>query len=228
MQEADHNSLELVRAAAERGVCQAQAIYGQMFLDGKLVERNATFALHWFERAALGGDVMAINMVGRCLDQGWGVAASPQLAAPWFRKAAERGLDWGMYNLATLLTIGSGVPEDKQEALYWFRKAADLGHAKSINILGGFYEDGWVVKQDMAAARECYRKAAIAGDFRGQFNYARLLIEEEEISSALSWLQKVPQTATPAFLTKMKRFLEAMPVPAVQTFAANLTVEHAG
>jgi TPR repeat protein len=222
MKEADHNSLELVRAAAERGVCQAQAIYGQMHLDGRLVPQNPPLALHWFERAAVGGDVMAINMVGRCLDQGWGVAASPHLAAPWFRKAAERGSDWGMYNLATLLTMGSGVAEDKHEALYWYRKASEMGHAKSINIVGGFYEDGWVVKRDMAAALEWYRRAAIAGDFRGQFNYARLLAERGEVSSALSWLQKVPQTATPAFLAKMKGFLSEMDVPALRDFAAEL------
>ncbi len=177
MQQPDQNSLELVRAAAHRGVCEAQAMYGQMLLDGKLVKRNPVSALHWFERAARGGNVMAINMVGRCLDQGWGVAPSPHLAAPWFRRAAERGLDWGMYNLATLLILGSGVPEDKVEALHWLRKAADMNHAKSINLLGGFYEDGWVVQRDMETARNLYRRAAEGGDFRGQFNYGRMLAD---------------------------------------------------
>lgn len=225
MTEQEQQSLDLVRAAAERGVREAQAMYGQILLDGKLVQRNPTFALHWFERAAVAGDVMAINMVGRCLDQGWGVAASPELAEPWFRKAAERGSDWGMYNLATLLTLGRGVPEDKHEALHWLRKASELGHAKSMNLLGGFYEDGWIVKQDMAAAHDFYLGSAIAGDFRGQFNYARMLVREGRIGDALAWLQKVPETATPAFIAKMKHFLQAMPIPALQTFAANLTVE---
>lgn len=224
MEEANGNTLEFVRAAAHRGVCEAQAIYGQMLLDGKLVPRNATAALHWFERSARGGNVMAINMVGRCLDQGWGVVASPQLAAPWFRKAAEKGLDWGMYNLATLLTLGSGVTADKVEALYWFREAAKQNHAKSINLLGSFYEDGWEVQQDLSAARELYRRAAQAGDFRGQFNYARLLMQDGHVGVALGWLQKVPQTATPAFLLKMKRFLQAFPAPEIQTFASNLSV----
>jgi TPR repeat protein len=227
MTEQEQNSLDLVRAAAERGVREAQAMYGQMLLDGKLVKQNPAYALHWFERAAVAGDVMAINMVGRCLDQGWGVAASPHLAAPWFRKAAEQGLDWGMYNLATLLTLGRGVTEDKMEALHWFRKAAEMGHAKSINILGGFYEDGWVVATDMAAARDCYLRAAIAGDFRGQFNIARFLIQEGEIDEALRWLAKVPETATPAFLEKMKGFLAALPVAAVQRFAAEMVIERA-
>lgn len=223
MQQPDQNSLDLVRAAALRGVHQAQTLYGQMLLDGKQVERNPTAALHWFERAAKGGNVMAINMVGRCLDQGWGVARSAVLAERWFRKAAELGLDWGMYNLATLLTLGEdGVPQDKSQAFFWLRKAADLGHVKSMNLLGGFYEDGWVVRPDRAIARDYYRKAAIGGDFRGQFNYARFLLHEGDLLGALHWLRQVPGTATPAFLGKMKEFLAAFSHPEIREFAVNL------
>src|SRR6202012_3200077 len=171
MQQTEQESLDLVRAAALRGVHQAQVLYGQMLLDGKGIERNPIAALHWFERAAQGGNLMAVNMVGRCFDQGWGVARSSYMAERWFRRAAERGLDWGMYNLATLLSLGqNGVHQDRHEAFDWFQKAAALGHVKSINILGGFYEDGWIVKADRAIARDHYRRAAIGGDFRGQFN----------------------------------------------------------
>ena len=223
MTEEEQKTLSLVRAAAERGVPEAQALYGQMLLDGRLVERSPAAALAWFERAGVGGDVMAINMVGRCLDQGWGVARSPRLAMKWFRKAAERGLDWGMYNLATLLVLGEhGVPKDRGEAMYWLRKAVELGHVKSMNLLGGFYEDGWEVQQDRATARAYYRDAAVGGDFRGQFNYARLLAEEGDAVGALHWLKLVPETATPAFLVKMKAFLVESPVSALREFAAAL------
>jgi TPR repeat protein len=219
----EHNSLNLVRAAAERGVHQAQVMYGQMLLDGKLVEHNATAALHWFERAAHGGNVMAMNMAGRCFDQGWGVAPSKRLAEKWFRKAAEQGLDWGMYNLATLLALGEGgVPQDRTAAYLWFRKAEELGHVKSINILGSFYEDGWVVAQDWAQAREHYRRAAVGGDFRGQFNFARFLLREGDLLGALHWLRQVPNTATAAFMSKMKKFLLEHPTLAVREFAISL------
>jgi len=222
MKQATQNDLELVRVAAERGVAEAQLIYGQMLLDGRLVERNAAAAFHWFERAAKGGNLMAVNMVGRCLDQGWGVAPSAALAEPWFRKAAERGLDWGMYNLATLLILGNGVPQDKVEALLWLRKAADLNHAKSINLLGGFYEDGWIVQKDMTVAKQHYLASADGGDFRGQFNYARMLVMEGDTTGALHWLRMVPQTATPAFVSKMKSFLSDLPWQELRSFAATL------
>lgn len=222
--EIQEQSLELVRAAAVSGVHQAQLIFGQMLLDGVLIERNATWALHWFERAAKGGNLMAVNMVGRCHDQGWGTPRSAALAEPWFRKAAERGLDWGMYNLATLLALGlGGVSQDRLQALVWFRRAAELGHAKSMNILGGFYEDGWEVRPDRAIAREFYRKAAEGGDFRGQFNVARLLAEDGDVARALEWLKKVSETATPAFLQKMKSFLKNTSAPPLQAFAASMS-----
>lgn len=229
MQEPDQQMLDLVYAAALRGVHQAQALYGQMLLDGKYVERNAAMALHWFERAARGGNLIAVNMVGRCLDQGWGVVPSQRLAEMWFRKAAERGLDWGMYNLGTLLTLGQGgVHQDKQSAYYWFRKAADLGHVKSINILGGFYEDGWVVERDRGMARDHYRRAAIGGDFRGQFNYARFLLEEGDRVGALYWLRRVPESATPAFVEKMRLFLDARPESELRELAATLDNSRSG
>jgi uncharacterized protein len=224
MAEIEAEQLALVRAAAESGVHQAQAMYAQLLLDGAVVERNPTLALHWFERAAKGGNLMAVNMVGRCLDQGWGVPRNTILAERWFRKAAERGLDWGMYNLATLLALGEGgVPQNRAEALLWLRRAAEQEHAKSLNLLGGFYEDGWEVERDAGQARELYRRSAAGGDFRGQFNYARLLLLAGEESEALLWLSRMPETATAAFLVKARSFLEKSSSPRVQAFAGTLS-----
>ena len=81
-------------AGAQQGVAEAQAVWAQMLLD----QGNAREGFAWFNRAAAQGHVMALNMVGRCYDQGWGVAVDKRRAAECFRIAAERGLDWGMYN----------------------------------------------------------------------------------------------------------------------------------
>src|SRR3546814_17018656 len=99
-----------------------------------------------------------------------------------------------MYNYSTLLALGEGVAEDKRAALDWFRKAAGLGNAKSMNYIGSFYEDGWVVERDLDAAEEQYRMAAEGGDFRGQFNYARLRAEKGDVETALAWLARVRET----------------------------------
>lgn len=197
----------ILAVAAEAGVAEARALYGQILLDGRGIATDAAAALHWFSEAAKAGHAMAMNMVGRCCEHGWGTAIDKGLAAQWYKAAADRGLDWGMYNLATLHCLGEGVPLDREAALALYEKAAALGHVKSITMIGGFYEDGWVVERDMAAAADHYRRAAEGGDFRGQFNHARMLIAAGRRAEAEPWLASMRETATPAFLEKADAWL---------------------
>src|SRR3546814_458751 len=206
----------IVRTAAEADVAQAQALYGQMLLDGVGVAKDERAALAWFAKAANQNHILAINMVGRCYELGWGTPVGKARAAQWYKAAADRGLDWGMYNYATLLALGEGVAEDKRAALDWFRKAAGLGNAKSMNYIGSFYEDGWVVERDLDAAEEQYRMAAEGGDFRGQFNYARLRAEKGDVETALAWLARVRETGTPAFMDKAEHWLRGSPIKALR------------
>ncbi|WP_010184565.1 tetratricopeptide repeat protein [Sphingomonas sp. PAMC 26605] len=203
-----------LRACAEAGEAEAQAVYGQMLLDGIGVAKDPRAALGWFVRGAAQHHLMAINMVGRCYDLGWGTPPDKRRAADCYRIAAERGLDWGMYNYATLLALGHGVAEDKAAALAWFRKAAALGNAKAINFVGSFHEDGWVVERDMAAAALCYARAAKGGDFRGCFNHARMLGAAGRIEDAIGWLKRAGASATPAFVEKAAAWLAASDLPA--------------
>ena len=195
----------LIRAGAEEGVAEAQAVHGQMLLDSG----DAAASFGWFNKAAAQGHLMALNMVGRCYDLGWGVAVDKARAAECFRIAATRGLDWAMYNYGTALALGEGVAEDKPAALGWFEKAAALGNAKAINHVGSFHEDGWVVERDLAKAAGLYARAAEGGDFRGAFNHARMLLDAGQVDEARDWLRKAAETGTPAFVEKAKAWLAA-------------------
>jgi TPR repeat protein len=203
-----------MRGAAEQGLVEAQAIYAQMLLDGAGVARDAAAALTWFKRAAHAGHAMAMNMVGRCYENGWGIAADDMLAAYWFRLAADRGLDWALYNYAHMLRAGrGGVARDPAAALAMYQRAADMGHAKSIGVVGRFHEEGDIVPRDLERAFDCYRRCAEGGDFRGMFHYARLLLERGQREQAETWLRRVPQTATPAFMEAAHAMLLAGPAP---------------
>jgi hypothetical protein len=154
-----------------------------------------------------------MNMVGRCLDQGWGTPQSPR-PPPWFRLAAKRGLDWGQYNLATLLALGRGVAEDKAQALTLFRQAAAQGHAKSMTMVGSFYEDGWAVPANLAVAAYHYARGAEGGDFRGCFNHARMELAAGRLDSAQLWLGKAAALGHAAFAAQMAQWLRTRPEPA--------------
>lgn len=203
----------LLLEAAEAGHAEAQLLTGQICLDGNGVARDAAEALRWFGLAAKAGNPMAMNMIGRCCEHGWGTVIDKALAAQWYRSAADRGLAWGMYNLATLYTLGEGVSEHKAQALNLFERAAALEHAKSINMIGSFYEDGWVVERNLVTAASHYRKAAEGGDFRGQFNHARMLAEAGDLDHARRWLSKMTETATPAFREKARMWMTQQTSP---------------
>lgn len=206
-----------VRQAAEGGVAEAQAVYGQMLLDGHGVEADQAAALGWFTKAAAQHHLMALNMVGRCYDLGWGTRIDKARAAQCYRIAAERGLDWAMYNHATLLALGEGVDEDKAAALAWLEKAAALGNAKAINFVGSFAEDGWVRPRDMSRAAACYARAAAGGDFRGCFNHARMLGAAGRADEALHWLRRARELGHARFVGQMRLWLATCDIPTLRS-----------
>jgi uncharacterized protein len=203
----------VLRAAAQGGAVEAQLLLGQLLLDRGQDGAAAEEAVRCFSSAATAGHAMGMNMLGRCLEHGWGVPADKAKAVTWYEAAAGRRLDWGMYNLATLLALGEGVPRDLGRALDLFRRAAALGHAKSMNMIGSFHEDGWVVEADDREAAAWYKRAAEGGDFRGQFNHARMLVDAGRIDAAIGWLRRIPRTATPRFLAQVRSWLDGRDEP---------------
>ncbi len=196
-----------LREIAEAGSAEAQARLGQRLIDTGAAAKG--FA--WLHRAARAGQLDAINMVGRCLDLGWGVAIDKALAAQWFRAAAERGHGWAMYNYATALALGTGVPQDREEALGWLRRADALGIAKAANFIGSFHEDGWAVERDMAEAARHYARAAAGGDFRGCFNHARMLIDAGKADAAGHWIGRAMTLGHERFRGQVREWLATRP-----------------
>ncbi|WP_432218571.1 tetratricopeptide repeat protein [Pseudomonas kribbensis] len=200
LKESPARAAQAILMAAGEGVLEAQALLGQILLDGHGIAQDQPLALRWFEIAAGQGHLMARNMLGRCHEHGWGCVASAELAARHYQAAADAGLDWAMYNLANLHATGRGIPEDQAQALALYRRATESGHAKSMNLLGRYLEEGRYCPQDLPTARDWYRRAAEGGDFRGQFSHAAILADEGRIDDALGWLRKALDAGNVNFL----------------------------
>lgn len=192
-----------------------------MLLDSEGVARDPPAALRWFMKAAAQHHLMALNMVGRCYELGWGTTPDQEKAADCYRVAAERGLDWAMYNYATSLALGHGVRENKAAALEWLHAAAargsGLARAKAINFVGSFHEDGWATPRDLRAASQWYAEAAEGGDFRGCFNHARMLGTGGDVAAALPWLELAASLGNAPFVAKAEAWLAASDVVAFRT-----------
>jgi uncharacterized protein len=73
-----------------------------------------------------------MNLVGRCLEQGWGCAPRPTAAVDWYRESAQCGYFRGQFNYALVLAqCGQGAA-----AADWFWKAAQSGDAAIREAIG--------------------------------------------------------------------------------------------
>lgn len=219
LEESPARAAQAILLAAGEGVIEAQALLGQILLDGQGIARDEKLALRWFEIAANGGHLMARNMLGRCHEHGWGCTANAALAARHYRLGADAGLDWAMYNYANLLATGRGVTEDQSQALNLYRAAAHLGHAKSMNLLGRYLEEGLFCPADLAAAREWYRRSAEAGDFRGQFSHGAVLLEQGRTEEGMAWLRQAMRNGNQRFLKVSAERLRSATQPFLQELA---------
>ncbi|WP_300632913.1 tetratricopeptide repeat protein [Pseudomonas sp.] len=210
---------QAILIAAREGVVDAQALLGQILLEGRGIARDQALALRWFRIAAQGGHLMARNMIGRCLEHGWGCDVDEVAAAGEYRRGAEAGLDWAQYNYANLLATGRGVAQDQAQALALYRQAAEQGHAKSMNLVGRYLEEGQYCPRDIEAAVDWYQRSAKAGDFRGQFSYAAILADSGQIEAALALLRKALAGGNRRFLQTAHKTLAVANDPQIRAMA---------
>jgi TPR repeat protein len=211
---------QAILAAARTGAVDAQALLGQILLDGRGITQDQALALRWFSIAAQAGHLMAMNMLGRCHEHGWGCAPDLAAAARCYRACADQGLDWGLYNLANLLATGRGLARDEALAVACYRRAAELGHAKSMNLYGRYLEQGHVVARNLPAARRWYQRSAEAGDFRGQFSHGGMLISLGRLEEGLGWLEKARAGGHDRFRQSSAQALARSDIPQVRALAA--------
>jgi TPR repeat protein len=221
LQDNPANAAKAILMAAQQNLPDAQALLGQILLDGSGIEQDAALALTWFQIASRNGHAMATNMAGRCHEHGWGCEPDAARAAEFYRQAAEAELDWGFYNYGNLLATGRGVNKDQARALACYTKAAHLGHAKSMNMLGRYLEEGVCCERDLPAAHDWYRRSAQGGDFRGQFSHAAVLADQGRSEEAVTWLETALHIGNLNFLRVSRKALLDATHPDVRAMAVN-------
>jgi TPR repeat protein len=204
-----------IRDAAHAGMTGAQIAYGQMLLDGSHVERNVAQACSWFAKAAESNDLDALNMLGRCHENGWGVLPDFDRAAGYFEQAANKGHVWAKVNLAQIL-MRKGRPEDRARCFALFQEAADAGNLKAMNSLARFLEEGWAGVPDPDGATALYTRAAEAGDHWAQFNLATILLRREDPSEATRWLKSAVAISDNGFRRRVAPMLLSQPQQAIR------------
>ncbi|MGA9341929.1 MAG: tetratricopeptide repeat protein [Rhodanobacteraceae bacterium] len=213
----------ILHVAARADDAAAQTLLGQLYLDGRWgLPRDHAEALHWFRLAASGGVPTAINMVGRCHENGWGTPVDFSRAAAWYRRAAVVGSAWAIYNYAHMLANGRGVAADQAAAFRWFSRAVAMGHARAMHFLGQYYEHGWIVAADRERAFDLYRRSAELGDYRGRCSHASVLAQSGRVDAAVRLLCLAIVDAPAHYLGPLARELAHSPHAKLRALASQV------
>ncbi len=120
------------------GVCVPTAAaysgMGQGVLQGAQVNASPAELL----RAARGGDVESMRILGKMLIEGKGVKRDVKNGVKWMKMAAEEGDAGAMLIMGDLYRNGTGVPHDMEKAVEYYILADENGNktaAKRLNKL---------------------------------------------------------------------------------------------
>ncbi len=107
------------RAAAELGHAWAQFNLACLMLREDGVPGELVEALSLLARSARGGNPKAMNMLGRCCEEGWRTAPKRAAARRWYLRAARRGCFRGAFHSARLLIDEGHI----DTAVAWLRRS---------------------------------------------------------------------------------------------------------
>lgn len=195
-------TVNAIVADAERGDPLASRLLGRLntFPLGSPPDSRA--ALGWFEKAAAGGDTLAMMAVARLhfgssYGPSPGLARNDRLGMQWLRRAADAGNPHAAHDLGGRLHSGKGTARDHAAARRWYEAAAEGGVAAAMNDLGVMLARGeggprsrdearrWFIRGARAGHRLAMRNAGMA--YRDGFGGRR------NLDAARSWFERAAE-----------------------------------
>lgn len=172
--------------AACSGCTEAQAYYGDCYMNSIGVERDSLRAIEWWKKAGEAGHAGAqycltcnyymandndstiywgekpgcrdSSLVQYCVGMAYYCKDNTEEAKNWWEKAAGQNQPDACWGMACI-----EWENDSITAFLYLRKAADLGHPDAINDMGFMYLNGYIVEKDINKAINYFKSAADAG-----------------------------------------------------------------
>ncbi|MEZ7136608.1 SEL1-like repeat protein [Komagataeibacter sp. SM21] len=151
--------------AAEKGLPDAQALYGYLLATGPDSVRDPQAARSWCAQAARAGCPQGdLGLALAHLSASGMAPGSDPDAVAALTRAAQGGLPTAQYMLGLLHERGWGVAQDRAQAAHWYACAAGQGIRPAQARYGALLLQGVQGARDVMAAETWLRRAAHAGD----------------------------------------------------------------
>lgn len=159
-------------------------------------------AAECYRKAAVSGDVRAMNNLGILLIEGLGVKSDVPEGLRWIRKAAAGGNPNSAFMLGSYLIEGKIIPHNQDEGMWWIRKAADDGYLAAVTRIAQdtYFGDEGITK-DLDKAFPLVKKSADGGSAWGCRSLAVMLAKGEGVQpdqeKAKEWMLKGATAPSP-------------------------------
>lgn len=154
-----------LRPANVKGSAIGKTLLAECFLYGKGLTRNPELAVTLLEQAIeMDHPARALDMLGTCYHQGWGVEPDAERAAALYRNACDGGFQNACANLGVLYMKGEGMAADPEAGVALFRQSADQGNALGMYFYAAACWHGQGIDEDRREAEQWFRRAARRGN----------------------------------------------------------------
>ena len=132
--------IQNVERFANQDVPEASFLMGTAYAEGLGKAVDPVAAAHWYERAALLGNMLAQHNMGNIYASGTGVPQNDSMAVSWWLQAAEQGDAIPQFRLAVMYEQGLGVDLDIEQAIRWYEESVSRGYSQAQEALDRLLE----------------------------------------------------------------------------------------
>lgn len=157
-------SMDLLQQAYRLGSATAAYRIGCMYDTGEMSADAAPDypqALAWYEKAAEGDEIYAVEYAGRYRLLGVNGEPDTAKAKYWYEKGVALGSTYCMVELALMYVEANGVEENLPEAFRLIRQAAEPGYAHADYLLGRCYKYAIGTEENPDEAFAAFTRAAL-------------------------------------------------------------------
>lgn len=150
------DSIQYLKDSAEQGFAKAQVELGDLYCEGKVVEKDYDEAFSLYEEAYEDNFDIASERLGMCYYKGFGVDEDYDEAYDYLFEAAHNHVFNSYRELGDLIVSGKDTNFDIEEAFEWYEKAVksnsyDKEAKKGLALC---YLNGWGVQKDSKKASD--------------------------------------------------------------------------
>lgn len=163
------------------GDSYSQAVLGEMYYRGELVDADLGQSLYWFHKAAEQEEALALFYLGFMgisgMNPGEQYRDSQSLLSksiPGLESGAEKGDPRSQLALVSLYRYGLGVERDTEKSNYYLDQAVDQCFPRAFYAQGITYFNGIGVEVNYHNAIEYFKKAEELGDNQAGYNLANM------------------------------------------------------